>query len=124
MEWNMRRPGAYLMSLRRAQDPEVITDLHLKDIHESWKGGLSRCSIPRRGIGDVETYGESVRGVSHIADTITKTDHLPRDGAVGSVTPAVWKETQHSGLNRRGGAGPPERWGGGDRDSRQGGQSG
>ena len=116
-----RRKDADLKSLERAKDPEMITDLHLTDIHESGKACFSSHSIPRHDMGAVETDEESERGVSHIADT--ETDHMPRDGALDCLTPAVWGDTQRSGSSSRGAAGPPERWGGGDRDSQQGGQS-
>ena len=52
--------------------------------------------------------------------TVTGTNHLTKDGALDCPAPAVWGNTQRSGLNSRRAAGPPDGWARGDRDSRQG----
>ena len=106
--------------MRRVEDPEVISGPHLQDVHESGKACFSSACVPRQYMGTVGTDEESERGVSHTADT--GTDDLPRDGVLGCPTTAVWGDTERSGLSSRGVAGPPERWGGGDRDSQQGGK--
>ena len=110
-----------LKPLERAEYPEVIFGPHLHDVHESGKACFSSPPVPRHYMGAVETDDESERGVSHTTDT--GTNHMPRDGALDRPTPAVWGDTQRSGLSSRGAAGPPERWGGGDRDNQQGGKS-
>ena len=116
-----RRGDKGLKPLKRAEDPEVITGPPLQDVHESGKACFGGPSVPRHYVGEVETDEESERRVSHTADT--GTDHLPRDDALDCPTPAIWGDAQRSGLSSRGAAGPPERWGGGDRDSQQGGKS-
>ena len=90
---------------------EVSTD---QDTHEPETARFRSPCVSRHY---VETEAASERKVPHTA--VTGTDHLHRDGALDCPTPAVWGDTQRSGLNSRRAAGTPDRWGGGDRDSRQ-----
>ena len=91
---------------------EVSTD---QDTQEPKTARFSSPCVSRHY---VETDAASDRKVPHTA--VTGTNHLTRDGALGCPTPAVWGDAQRSGSNSRRAAGPPDTWGGGDRDSQQG----